>query len=75
MVVKRASEIDGTVECPDCGEVLGEANLKVLRGRNNACIRGGVNSTWAHIGVKHDDRDCGHEFEVGGQIGVTGESA
>lgn len=73
MVIKRAGEADGDVSCPECGEPCGEANLKVLNGRNNGYTRGATGSLWAYIGVEHTE--CGHEFEIGGPVGVTGKDA
>lgn len=72
MVVTSARNVNGNVECPNCGETCGDANLEILSGPHNAVVRGGVGSTWIYVGVRHTD--CGHEFEIGGQAATTSES-
>ncbi|UBF19426.1 hypothetical protein HRTV-22_gp97 [Halorubrum virus HRTV-22] len=67
--VIQASDVDGTVICPTCDEDLGEANLDVADGRGVTQIAGGCGNVWVNVIVTCDE--CGEEFEVGGQVGVT----
>lgn len=71
MVIKAQSDVDGYVECPECGEDCGDANLRVI---DSGYVSGGSGNLWGYNYVKHTEDGCGHKFEVGGQIGVTQES-